>query len=249
MQGNNKCDAGEKGAFKVANSHGTGYKNNGYIWILYDALNGQSQISGNWEKDLSGERLPAFGEKVFYFTVRACKPTVVWRIEYKNVSFDNLGVSLYTSKNSAKLTQARITPDSTKKNIDSVVKLYDYTDDAKSYDKIIGTTRFYINYFTQDNSSSKPFSNAKFSIIDNKFNTISNYGSISNTGTYNIYKNFVLGDINYDGKLKEDDVTEILNYALNITTDYSNLQAIMADYNHDGKITLTDATAFNKSIK
>ena len=250
VNGNNKCDAGEKGAFKVANSHGTGFANNGYIWILYDALNGQSQISGNWEKDLEGERLPAFGDKVFYFTVRACKPTVVGKVEYKNVTFDNLGVSLYTSRNSAKLEQAKITPDLKEQNITSVVKLYDYTDDAKSYDRIIGGTRFYLNYFTQNSNSSKPFSNVKFTLVDNKFNQVSGYSSyITNTGTYNIYKNFVLGDINYDGNLKEDDVKETLNYALNITTDYSNLQAIMADYNHDGKINLDDVVAFRKVLQ
>ena len=157
---------------------------------------------------------------------------------------------MYTSRNSAKLEQAKITPDLKEQNITSVVKLYDYTDDAKSYDRIIGGTRFYLNYFTQNSSSSKPFSNVKFTLVDNKFNQVSGYSSyITNTGTYNIYKNFVLGDINYDGNLKEDDVKEILNYALNITTDYSNLQAIMADYNHDGKINLDDVVAFRKVLQ
>ncbi|MEE0264319.1 MAG: C1 family peptidase, partial [Acutalibacteraceae bacterium] len=46
---NNNCriDEGEMGAFKVANSWGDSYGNQGYIWIAYDALNdGSSSVEG-----------------------------------------------------------------------------------------------------------------------------------------------------------------------------------------------------------
>lgn len=46
INGNNTEDEGEKGAFKVANSWGTSYKNNGYVWLAYDALKSTSAISG-----------------------------------------------------------------------------------------------------------------------------------------------------------------------------------------------------------
>ena len=41
---NGKIEEAEKGAFKVANSWGTNWGNNGYFWVLYDALNKKSQI-------------------------------------------------------------------------------------------------------------------------------------------------------------------------------------------------------------
>ncbi|MEE1061939.1 MAG: starch-binding protein [Ruminococcus sp.] len=43
---NNTVDAGEMGAFKVANSWGDGWSNNGYIWIAYDAINTESCVEG-----------------------------------------------------------------------------------------------------------------------------------------------------------------------------------------------------------
>ncbi len=46
INNNNQVDSGEKGAFKIANSWGTTYGNNGYMWVCYDALNTVSAVSG-----------------------------------------------------------------------------------------------------------------------------------------------------------------------------------------------------------
>ena len=46
INGNNKVDSGEMGAFKIANSWGTWNGNNGYYWIAYDAMNKVSAVSG-----------------------------------------------------------------------------------------------------------------------------------------------------------------------------------------------------------
>ncbi|MDR1611461.1 MAG: C1 family peptidase [Planctomycetota bacterium] len=43
---NGKADSGEKGALRVANSWGPGYGDNGYVWVLYDALREESSIPG-----------------------------------------------------------------------------------------------------------------------------------------------------------------------------------------------------------
>ena len=44
---NNRVDSGEMGAFKVANSWGAGYCNSGFVWVAYDALNGdKSSVEG-----------------------------------------------------------------------------------------------------------------------------------------------------------------------------------------------------------
>ena len=54
---NGKVDEGEKGAFKVANSWGVSYKNSGYVWLSYDALNKVSSVNN---ENISGkERYPA----------------------------------------------------------------------------------------------------------------------------------------------------------------------------------------------
>jgi C1A family cysteine protease len=43
---NNVVDAGELGAFKIANSWGTNWGNKGYMWFAYDALKQYSTIPG-----------------------------------------------------------------------------------------------------------------------------------------------------------------------------------------------------------
>ncbi len=43
---NSKVDKGEMGAFKIANSWGTEYGNNGFCWVAYDALNDTSCVDG-----------------------------------------------------------------------------------------------------------------------------------------------------------------------------------------------------------
>ena len=45
VNGNNTVDTGEMGAFKIANSWGEGYGNDGFMWIAYDALNLATAVS------------------------------------------------------------------------------------------------------------------------------------------------------------------------------------------------------------
>src|SRR6187402_1463110 len=44
LNANGQVDSGEKGAFKVANSWGSGWQNNGYTWVAYDAAQFTSQV-------------------------------------------------------------------------------------------------------------------------------------------------------------------------------------------------------------
>ena len=46
LNGNDAIDAGEMGAFKIVNSHGKGYANQGFAWVAYDALNYRSCVEG-----------------------------------------------------------------------------------------------------------------------------------------------------------------------------------------------------------
>lgn len=63
---NNVIDTGETGAFKIANSWGTGFCNSGYAWVLYDALLATSRIksannsSVTWDHSYSTVRYPFF---------------------------------------------------------------------------------------------------------------------------------------------------------------------------------------------
>jgi C1A family cysteine protease/chitodextrinase len=46
INANNIVDSGEKGALKIANSWGSGWRNAGYIWMPYDALKSVTAVAG-----------------------------------------------------------------------------------------------------------------------------------------------------------------------------------------------------------
>jgi hypothetical protein len=56
VNGNLAVDPGEKGAFKIANSWGTEWQDDGFVWLAYDALRAVSAVPGG----PSEGRVPAF---------------------------------------------------------------------------------------------------------------------------------------------------------------------------------------------
>lgn len=236
---NNKKDPGETGAFKVANSYGDTYANNGYIWFLYDSLNKVSQISGQWDANCQGERLGAFGTGVFYFTMRATKPSIVAKVEYTNVRHADLKAILRTSATTNSIEQAIIRPVESQTTTKSIVRLYDYDTLVDDSNEILGNNSYKLQLAMQN--STKGFGTAKFSLIDSNFNVIaSRNGTITSNGTYGILKKLSIGDLDYDGTITSNDADLAVQHVLKIDK-LSNLQVRLADYDGDGTVTLTDA--------
>ncbi|NLX60445.1 MAG: hypothetical protein GXY74_15315 [Phycisphaerae bacterium] len=46
VNSNGVVDEGEKGAFRIANSWGDGWRDNGFVWFAYDGIGAVSQVSG-----------------------------------------------------------------------------------------------------------------------------------------------------------------------------------------------------------
>ena len=60
---NGAVEEGEKGAFKIANSRGTEYGNDGFMWVSYDSLNYISSVYEGSKVDLGyDDREPTFTE-------------------------------------------------------------------------------------------------------------------------------------------------------------------------------------------
>lgn len=73
LNGDGNVDSGEKGAFKIANSWGTGDWNAGYRWVAYDSLYSASQVHpyGSWPTTDRDSRGIFRGGDIYTLTVGA----------------------------------------------------------------------------------------------------------------------------------------------------------------------------------
>ena len=267
VNGNGIIETSERGAFKLANSIGTDNGNNGYIWVLYDALNCRSaNTTNNWEASEQGERIPIFS-RFHYIEVENHDVNLAGLLTINTNHKNKLNVILfrdsnnlnkYTEINSIKYMNDPFwyQPDDNIYNANwsyngSLVLDYDGLDDPVN----ICRSGFYfgvdiINQYSTNNAS---FSNVSFKVIDNKFNVVKQISSlpINISNGNNACKSAKIackkGDLNYDGKITADDSTLLMNYCAMII-DLSNLQYYLGDYNNDGDVNVTDVISINQDL-
>lgn len=223
-------DNGELGAFKVANSWGTSYKNDGFVWVSYDALNATTAVSGDWESDETTTRIPIFqyersgqnslywmevGEEDVYYVGQLTIDT-----SYRNSLAISAGRNLSSAMNAYNFSKKLIPYGNASTELSHVGTLvFDYDDLAEPIGEYISGYNWFIRLNGNHN-------NASFKITDNLSNTIVDFGSIS-TGDSYMPISLSMGDLNYDGVVNSVD-TEILYNARNNGTALSNLQEYLA---------------------
>lgn len=225
---NGIVDDGECGAFKVANSHGENYRNSGYIWVAYDALNKSSLIDG-WESD-SEKRKPIFSH------MRYNENSFYW-IEVENKEVEYVGqltidtdyrnsLSVYAGRND--LTSTTISNSiqkfepfgkSSKEISHKGTLVFDYAELAEPISDYISG----YNWFVKLNGN---HNRASFKITDNLSNTIVDFGDIDTGDSYKPIS-LSMGDLNYDGVNDVKD-SKILFNAVYRDGKLSNLQEYLA---------------------
>lgn len=261
VNGNGTIEACERGAFKVANSWGTDWGNDGYVWVLYDALNAVSANKiNNWESNKSGERVSIFHRddidgNVFYY------------INVQNYEIGMVGLLTINTSNKNKLSAMATRGDSEVNCLEDNIT-YFYNDNILSYINTAEAVPFngtlvldYTDLITPinlctygfyygikiNNHSSRSydvFTDLSYKIVDNLSNTICNFNmpaTLSNGRSEILCQKLQLkkGDVDYDNNVTNDDVQYIINYILGVK-ELSNMQYYLADYNNDGKINTTD---------
>lgn len=249
-----KIEAAEKGAFKIANSWGSVWGNNGYMWILYDTLNDVSAISGNWEKSLEGDRKAAFsksGGNNLFSTIDVANYDVnfIAKCNFSNTKRDAAKITLEKSTETGFSTYdtAHNGTIGTSK-VDNFTLLFDYkpVEQGIEYD-YTSTWRVTLDYF--DTALIK---NPTISLIDNMGNTIKSMARNSaylpdSTRRYECKINLVMGDLNYSGTVTSADMTRMNKYLSGEVT-FSNVQFFLADLNGDGVVNSKDLTRLMKII-
>lgn len=248
VNGDGVISPSEKGAFKVANSWGDNWENNGYVWMLYDTLNKNSQISGNWQSSFTSARAAAFtcGKQKSYYnfiTVTKDTPYVFGKMTLSTGSMSQTGIStVFGNGNSLSTTNTAFYNVGGQSSFSGTIAFpyYSVTDISGA---ISGCDWGFAVKDSQNDS--KVVSGMSYSLVDNLGNTIIDFGSyntvVNNTSfTGKRTMNLMVGDVDYSTGLSSDDALMVLQ-SVNGITELSNLQKYLGDFNSDGVVNSEDA--------
>lgn len=241
VNGNEEIDTGEVGAFKFANSWGTGFGDSGYIWVLYDAFYPQSKIEG--VGTIGKNNISAVSQYGVIY-VEKKEPLLIFKGNYVAEMDDtnhslNIKSDKYTRLNYNIFTQA--TPLTTMADVSSAIVNSNNTLTCNV------TLSSQIN---ECNNSSVSMNGIAF--LDSENNVVKSFSSVfknPTTGqspfddcyykTANYSVTLLLGDVNYDGTIDMDDANLALKFSL-LIEDSSYLQKKLGDVNKDGVLNNSD---------
>jgi C1A family cysteine protease len=246
-------DSFELGAFKLANSWGTSYGNNGYIWVMYDSLNRVSNYLPNNNRRRS--TFEAYG--YHYMEVSSYELELIAKVSLSHNSRGDINLDLGISS---------LFDDSP---VDSFDTLFEYKGGDYpicginqsptalipfDYGTLISGDRVRKKYYIKFNDS--PYSNSTTSVnsvqlIDKTNHVVYNdlnYSSIGNNQTeLRDYRIGMLGDVDNDGSVTSLDYVLLSRFFANLTT-LSNDDKIAADVNNDGDLDMVDSTIIQRYL-
>ena len=249
LNGDGVIQTYEKGAFKIVNSWGTNYGNDGFIWVMYDALNKVS----NTDKQNVSTRKPIFDSYGYYY------------INVEEYSLDLIAeVSLsQTTRNEVKLKLGQSDYSSTapsnyaytmlqynggdnfnfsglSNSKSSATFVFDYGTLLKAE---MSRQNFYVTITDKDTGNPTTINSIKLivkrgkNVVNDTINKVIDRYAI--LYKYSLGK---VGDINNDNIIDTRDITDLQNY-LSGTLDLSANDKLVADVNGDGEISVNDVLA------
>lgn len=258
VNNNGVIEPAEKGAFIIANSWGTGYGNNGLAYVMYDALNKESAISGDWEDQINAEgkvRNVAFrysrstSNHLYAMTVKNYELDFIAQIDFANTKRNALNIDLFKKNIGATESNTYVTGcNSIGSNlISNFTLLFDYGTIEDDIAVDISGNTWGVRLKNYDSSY---INIENISLIDNLGATIKNL-NVSSIINNNLEKtcslNLILGDLNYSESLNSLDLTRLQNYIAGTIT-FSSVQEFLADVNGDGTINSKDITRLMKLL-
>lgn len=275
VNGDGVIEAAERGAFKIANSWGADWGNDGYIWILYDALNESTQHSDpSWEENFDSPYRKAFIDRNLVTKIDAYENTneIYAIVDYETDYKFNVDVYTYRTVEGTQVTEELdyLEPHRHYYNERLNYAPFDgqiVMDFAQSTDTIedyyTGSTWTVGTFFNDELNHNTLNSTVMHGItyIDRNMNTVATHTGVHDeyeyflvvndiiAGSayyyYNTDINLTLGDINYDNVIDSNDAT-ILRAEIAGNADISAVQEFLCDINGDGNINSIDAFLLNR---
>lgn len=178
INGNNTVDSGEKGAFRIANSWGTGWGEGGFCWMAYDALKSTSAVEGG---PVSGRITGWSPARAHWVTAKTgYSPSLIAQFTMSHLKRDHLRLSLGTSETQSSTPTNFWTPkaiynqggaygfDGTTTETEGSFAL-DFTDLAPQGSRQL---RFFLGF--QDDTAGSPGTLLSYTLIDVTNGMISN---------------------------------------------------------------------------
>lgn len=235
----------EKGAFKIVNSWGERYGNDGYMWVMYDALN---RVSNATNQNVPN-REPIFDDYAYnIITVEEYPLDLVAEVTISQSCRNQIKLKLGQSETDI------TTPQYTQNT------LFNYSGGAYNYSGLSTTpmeatfafdygnlcnseiTRknYYISINDLYSGNSTHIKNIKLIDSTGKTVTNDNVNDIFDRGTklYS-YRIGMVGDVNNDGYIDSRDITDLQSY-LSGNIDFTSDDMLVADVNGDGEISVND---------
>ncbi|MDO5151432.1 MAG: dockerin type I domain-containing protein, partial [Oscillospiraceae bacterium] len=245
-----------KGAFKLANSWGETWDegNNGFIWVMYDALNSNNKHGSQWNNNFSYPRASVFGYcNPFYFIdVAKCDVYFAGLVHFMTNNPNGFRIQSSTGLSNYYDTKRLVESYQNLENAEGKYIAFDYFNTDDVYDLSDYMSQSWTVNFTRNVNHNTYRINPR--IVDNYCNPIAPldtiYGSLSSgqyTKTTNI--DIVKGRVSaYDNnEITSSDVQLVMRY-LNGSVSFSNLQKFLADYNNDGTISILDVIMMNNHL-
>lgn len=248
----------EKGAFKVANSWGTGYKNNGFVWLLYDSINLESNYSGlnTPNRADSLERYRTIMNNIYYYiSVRECPlyltADVTLNQSKKCQTELKIGTSLISHTSPDILMKTFLNKWLGNSNYDGYEN-NSFSERTFVFDLLYFPpnpnirNNYYLDFIKSANGNGAEISS--ISINDKNDDVLasdSNYVFTSNeTEKIYRYKIGLIGDVNDDGVVDGTDGQLIQMYRAHMIS-FSNEEEIVADVDRNGIINVIDSSYIN----
>lgn len=259
LNNNDKVENGEMGAFKIANSWGTEYGNDGFMWVAYDSLNEISCVSGAPKNDLRYrlfddvtriDVLPYNSDSSIYlkYTLNSCDRSQTKMYVTAEKSDD----TIYTYEAGPK---RKHTMYNSTYSYDGTTEAHDGTMVYALSNVVPGITSDTLdNYkwsvkFEDTKADGKVFTVKNAEIVDENKNRIfkpsDTYSFVldgnSKTVEFPEVKTTLIGDANNDGNIKINDATMVQMYIARWVNE-ADIDLKASDSNQDNKITIVDST-------